>query len=583
MSEKETRMFRFTCVLITCCFVTIAQGNDDLPGAEAWGVGSAYRARADGIAAFNWNPGGIGWTSRFEMQAHPTQDAVGIAFGLPYGLGAIGMMAQGLDVPTSLSWEERLDVVGLTHERNTELTVGYGRQWQDQFSVGLAGIYRRFDSSSKTNLGYHLGLLFIPHSSLRFGLDLRDVAVDGDETRINFNYFKQHAHASLAWQTGEFTTFSLDSTTETAAIGIELAPSIARLRAGALIDFNSNVLNPRWTIGFGIHYSFLQIDYAYRQKSFEREHVMSVGIRFEPKRPRVLEYLPLKLHVPEKFTPSSEIDTPVAPDIPEIPKPLLTLPEPSYDIDLFLTKTERYPVDTHIVSVEVLRKGMTLSHITNKYTDKLPKRYRDPYELGRYNGISDPRSIPADTKIKVPLSARAVRGTGGFEEAFERLKQEYKQNPANLAIINNLAVLHIERNEIDDARNLLERVVKAQPEVSPPYVNLGLIHLIRNEHESAKKSLNKAIELNPGSANAYCNLGLAYLSSDEIPKAIEALNQAIEIDERHADARYNLAMAFNKDNQPEEALYQLQELIRLWPEDTDVLRGIERIQKGSEQ
>jgi len=560
--------------------VNIAQSNDELPGAEAWGVGSAYRSRAEGIASLNWNPAGIGYISFLDMQIHFNQDAIGMAVNLPYELGGAGFMVQGLDEPESLDIKERLDIIGLKSVRDTELTIGYGRRFQNLLSFGVAGIYREFESSQTEHFGYHLGFLVSPRPNIRIGLDILDQAINSDNKEIDLDYFKKNLHASFSWQTSKTFNFSLDSNTEISTIGFEFSPSILRLRMGAIFDISSGDIEPKWTAGVGINYRFIDLNYAYRHFDNEQKHIVSLGFRFDRRKPRILEYLPIKLQIPDTFSTDTKIQTPVEPDIPEIPKPLLTAPDisPSYDIDLFIVKTERFPVNSYIIKVEILYQGMTISDITKKYGDKIPEPYRNPYQLAQYNGISDVRRIPAGTQIKVPLSARAVKEPGGFEDAFVKLKKAYEQKKNDLATINNLAVLYIERNEIEDARILLETLVDSNPKVSPPYVNLGLLYMIRDDFVSAKKLLEKAVQINPDSANAYCNLGLAYLSTDDITHALDLLYKAVEIDTRHADARYNLAIALDKDYQHEEALTQLKELVRLWPEDKDALREIERLQ-----
>ena len=73
---------------------------------------------------------------------------------------------------------------------------------------------------------------------------------------------------------------------------------------------------------------------------------------------------------------------------------------------------------------------------------------------------------------------------------------------------NALAVLQSENGHLDEANALLTQLVQDYPRVAYLHNNLAYVHLLRDEPDAAIPALKNALALDPGNARALNNLGL---------------------------------------------------------------------------
>lgn len=85
------------------------------------------------------------------------------------------------------------------------------------------------------------------------------------------------------------------------------------------------------------------------------------------------------------------------------------------------------------------------------------------------------RARPREVQLRF-LRAVALNDAGRTEQAFEAFTTLTQDHPELPEPHNNLAVLHAARNDLDKARESLERAVRANPNYAIAHENLGDIH-----------------------------------------------------------------------------------------------------------
>lgn len=121
--------------------------------------------------------------------------------------------------------------------------------------------------------------------------------------------------------------------------------------------------------------------------------------------------------------------------------------------------------------------------------------------------------------------ASSLLDIGKFEEAevvFNEILKEEKLIPA----VNKLAVIEIYKDNLENAKEIIEDILEENPEYVPAITNLGSIEKKKGNLERAKLLYKKSIDLEPEYGNAYNNLGVIYREQGQYSKSVKYLKKA---------------------------------------------------------
>ena len=107
-----------------------------------------------------------------------------------------------------------------------------------------------------------------------------------------------------------------------------------------------------------------------------------------------------------------------------------------------------------------------------------------------------------------------------------------------------LAVQEHQNNNLQDAQNYYQKVLKIDPNYVSALNNLGIIFQDLEENQKATECFEKAVKINPNYADAHNNLGLIYNKLNDYQNAKECFEKAIEINPNHSQALNNIAGIF---------------------------------------
>ena len=108
------------------------------------------------------------------------------------------------------------------------------------------------------------------------------------------------------------------------------------------------------------------------------------------------------------------------------------------------------------------------------------------------------------------------------------------------------------------------------------FFNLGMAYIELNQPESAIGAFQRAVDLNPGSAENHYGWGMATLSAGRTAQARAAFTRALERDSRHVGAHMQLARSLLDEGRLEEGRSHLETLLRIVPQDEEVLELVRR-------
>ena len=129
----------------------------------------------------------------------------------------------------------------------------------------------------------------------------------------------------------------------------------------------------------------------------------------------------------------------------------------------------------------------------------------------------------------------------------------------------NLAVQNHQNNNLQDAQNYYQKVLKIDPNHLGAHNNLGAIFKGLGENQKAKECFEKTIEINPNYAPAYNNLGVIFQELKEYQKAKNCYEKAIKINPNYIDAHYNLGVIFKELKKNQKAKECFEKTIEINP------------------
>jgi tetratricopeptide (TPR) repeat protein len=98
--------------------------------------------------------------------------------------------------------------------------------------------------------------------------------------------------------------------------------------------------------------------------------------------------------------------------------------------------------------------------------------------------------------------------------------------------------------ELDYGQEILEQVLRCEPNHQAALQLLGVFHHRCRRYEVAMPYFAKAIELDPQNADNYNNLALCQSSVGRVDDAIQSLNKAIELNPKEAKYLGNIALQY---------------------------------------
>ena len=192
------------------------------------------------------------------------------------------------------------------------------------------------------------------------------------------------------------------------------------------------------------------------------------------------------------------------------------------------------------------------------------KNNQKNFEIFKYDGMRAQRMGRADYAIKCFTEALAL------QEDFETM--------------GYLAQVYIQSNELDEARKLLERMIRTEPEHTSTLLTLANVCYMQEDYAAMAEAAKKAIAVEEGNAMAHYLLGKADNGQNDGIMCIAHLTKAIVLKDDFTEARLLRAEALTKMQQYKEAMEDIDAILAQDPDDENaiLLRGKIKEATGAE-
>jgi arylsulfatase A-like enzyme/Flp pilus assembly protein TadD len=146
--------------------------------------------------------------------------------------------------------------------------------------------------------------------------------------------------------------------------------------------------------------------------------------------------------------------------------------------------------------------------------------------------------------------------TGKSAEAIEILRP--LADTGEIEAMSALALASSEAGRQKEAWEMLQRVLKSDPDNAQALQNLGLVELRLGHWTQARDWSRRAVERQAGLPQAWNNLGVALWQLGDRPAAVDAWQRAVDLDPRLWDALWNLGLKAAEIGRPKQARQALE-------------------------
>ena len=165
-----------------------------------------------------------------------------------------------------------------------------------------------------------------------------------------------------------------------------------------------------------------------------------------------------------------------------------------------------------------------------------------------------------DFRQDITLEARANRSES--KPATISAADVYERTSANKSLFGK-AQKAVDEKKYDEALDLLNRLVAADPKDFQAWTELGTVQMMHNNAEEAEKAYRRAVQERPTFTLALLNLGRLFSVQKKFDAAIDPLEQAVKLSPTSAEANFMLGEAYLQIKKGSKAVPYLTEAAKL--------------------
>jgi Tfp pilus assembly protein PilF len=145
-------------------------------------------------------------------------------------------------------------------------------------------------------------------------------------------------------------------------------------------------------------------------------------------------------------------------------------------------------------------------------------------EAGRAVAEQDSRVASANRLLLA--EGQSLESEGKFQPAAAAYQRILKNSPQNPAASHRLAVVYSRLGRLDEAAELFETTLSAEPDSAVLHCDAGYFYYLREQWDDAETHFRRAVDLEPEFARAHNNLGMLLARQEKYEEAQAAFRRA---------------------------------------------------------
>ncbi len=160
-----------------------------------------------------------------------------------------------------------------------------------------------------------------------------------------------------------------------------------------------------------------------------------------------------------------------------------------------------------------------------------------------------------------------------LDQATAVAEKAYENISDSEIIMNDLASIYVRTKRYDEAKALVEIVVKNNTKFTPAYITLGNIFYIQKKYELARLVYLKAVDQGDDSGELYTNMGLVAMYTEDKDSVLNYLKKGVEKAPGNPYSHLNLGNFFMSTGDYEDALVEFEAALRFAPMMVEAMIG----------
>ncbi|XP_027244741.1 protein O-mannosyl-transferase TMTC4 isoform X8 [Cricetulus griseus] len=187
-------------------------------------------------------------------------------------------------------------------------------------------------------------------------------------------------------------------------------------------------------------------------------------------------------------------------------------------------------------------------------------------------------ALSRHTKKKVHYNiGKNLADQGNQTAAIRYYREAVRLNPKYIHAMNNLGNILKERNELQEAEELLSLAVQIQPDFAAAWMNLGIVQNSLKRFEAAEQSYRTAIKHRRKYPDCYYNLGRLYADLNRHVDALNAWRNATVLKPEHSLAWNNMIILLDNTGNLAQAEAVGREALELIPNDHSLMFSLANV------
>ena len=181
--------------------------------------------------------------------------------------------------------------------------------------------------------------------------------------------------------------------------------------------------------------------------------------------------------------------------------------------------------------------------------------------------LTEAASIDSELPSVYRNQARLLLKQSRAAEALDRAHLGCKRSPEEFESLMVLAACLVANQRDLEARPLIEKILKAEPDYAEAYATRALIKLREKDPSGAIKDVETTVSLKPHLTQMWQLLSSLHYQANNLSGAIEALRSALKNESKNANIMAQLGEFLRQNNEAGEAINILEVATKLAPED----------------
>jgi tetratricopeptide (TPR) repeat protein len=162
--------------------------------------------------------------------------------------------------------------------------------------------------------------------------------------------------------------------------------------------------------------------------------------------------------------------------------------------------------------------------------------------------------------------AQQQQQAGSLLQAVDLYRQILQADPANAAVLQNLAAAYEGLRDLPDAADCYRRLAGMEPGRAEMHYRLGMALFKQGKPAEAAAAFEKTLQLRPDQPEVHSNLGVALQAQGDLEAAIACYKRALSLGPDHAVVRNYLGLALKDHGKLQEALACYRRALQLKPD-----------------